>query len=120
MANLTSLMTGGWELDNDLGASTNAELKQEEFEKVMETLRFYLFSGDWETHISGLDDVQKHNAYFDVKEAWEYVLRHNITLDEIKEYSYEKNEQECLLNAVDPCWDAVEWEDKDEDDLLPF
>ena len=30
MANLTSLMTGGWELDNDLGASTNAELKQEE------------------------------------------------------------------------------------------
>lgn len=120
MANLTSLMTGGWELDNDLGASTDVELKQEEYENAMETLRFYLFSGHWEIHISGLNDEQKHNAHFKVKEAWEYVLRHNITLNEIKEYSYEKNEQECLLNAVDPCWDAVEWEDKDEDDLLPF
>ncbi len=99
----------------------NVETKElnPDYEKVMETLRFYLFSGDWESHIAGLDDVQKHNAYFNVKEAWEYVLRHNITLEEIKEYSREKNEQEYLLNEVDPCWDALEYENK-EDDVLPF
>lgn len=71
---------------NSIGQMSFLDMAKED---AMETLRFYMFSGDWEDFLTGLSEVQKHNAHFLVKEAWEYVFWHDIPLEEIKNYKAE-------------------------------
>ncbi len=71
---------------NDTGCMSFLDMTKEE---VLETLHFYMFSGDWEVFLTGLSEIQKHNAHFLVKKAWEYAFWNNIPLEEIKNYKAE-------------------------------
>ena len=71
---------------NNIGCLSFLDMTKED---AMETLHFYMLSGNWEIFLTGLSEVQKHNAHFIVKKAWEYVFRHNIQLEEIRNYKAE-------------------------------